>query len=289
MIPLAFIQGWSQHAPWPDLRQVEQDLLICRALCDLFSAPGLKGKIAFRGGTAINKLLFEKPMRYSEDIDLVQLAGGPIKSTVDAMRQALDWLGKPTFAQGKHSMHLVYSFSPEVDAAATFKLKVEMNTREHQSLNGVVLMPFAMDNPWHKAAVEVATYVPDEIFSTKLRALLQREKNRDLFDLHHGLDQLKLDPARVVSGFEFYLAQQGLSISRANAEERMLKKLTRSLIEDIQPLLPAGITFDEGFALTAFERVWQELIVRIKGEPWKSTKKAIQDLRAANYPTLLTT
>jgi predicted nucleotidyltransferase component of viral defense system len=289
LIPLAFIQAWSQHAPWPDLRQVEQDLIISKALCDLFSAPGLEGKIAFRGGTAINKLLFQKPMRYSEDIDLVQLQGEPIKATVDAMRQALDWLGKPSFAQGKHSMHLVYSFKPEVDEASTFKLKVEMNTREHDSLNGVVLMPFAMDSPWHKAEVQVATYTPDELFSTKLRALLQREKNRDLFDLHHGLEQLKLDPGQVVSGLEYYLAQQDLSISRANAEERMLKKLTRSLVEDIAPLLPPSVKFDEADAIRAFELVWRELIARIKGDPWKSTDKALEDLRAAKYPALLRT
>lgn len=54
--------------------QVEQDLIISGALCDLFSAPALKGRIAFRGGTAINKLLFTQPLRYSEDIDLVQVA-----------------------------------------------------------------------------------------------------------------------------------------------------------------------------------------------------------------------
>lgn len=289
MIPLAFIQAWSKQVPWPDLRQVEQDLIISKALCDLFSAPGLKGKIAFRGGTAINKLLFAKPMRYSEDIDLVQLEAEPIKSTVDAMRTALDWLGKPSFTQGKHSLHLVYSFKPEVDETSTFKLKVEMNTREHKSLQGVVHMPFAMDNPWHKAEVELATYTPDELFSTKLRALLQREKNRDLFDLHHGLDQLKLDPGQVVAGCEYYLAEQDLAISRANAEERMLKKLTRSLIEDIHPLLPPGVTFDEGTALRAFERVWRDLIARMKGEPWKLTEKALGELRAGKYPTLLTT
>ena len=56
MIPTAFLQAWSAKAPWPDLRQVEQDLIISRALCDLFNAPALNGKIAFRGGTAINKL-----------------------------------------------------------------------------------------------------------------------------------------------------------------------------------------------------------------------------------------
>lgn len=80
MIPAAFIRQWATHAPWPDLRQVEQDLIICRALCDLFGHPKLQGKIAFRGGTAIHKLLFEKPLRYSEDIDLVQLQPEPIDS-----------------------------------------------------------------------------------------------------------------------------------------------------------------------------------------------------------------
>jgi len=58
VIPAAFLQAWSTKAPWPDLRQVEQDLIICRALCDLFNAPSLAGKIASRGGTAIHKLLF---------------------------------------------------------------------------------------------------------------------------------------------------------------------------------------------------------------------------------------
>lgn len=227
-------------------------------------------------------------MRYSEDIDLVQLEGEPIKSTVDAMRKALAWLGSPSFSRGKHSMRLVYSFTPESDGASTLKLKVEMNTREHESLNGIVFLPFAMENPWHEAEALVATYTPDELFSTKLRALLQREKNRDLFDLYHGLDQLELDPMRVVSGLEYYLAQQGLSINRANAEERMLRKLTRSLVEDIQPLLPPGIVFDEGLALEAFERVWRELIACMKGEPWRSTEEALAALRAEKYPTLLT-
>lgn len=44
MIPIAFLQAWSVTAPWPDMRQVEQDLIISRALCDLFKAPALEGK-----------------------------------------------------------------------------------------------------------------------------------------------------------------------------------------------------------------------------------------------------
>ena len=102
VIPRAYIQAWSSKAAWPDLRQVEQDLIICRALCDLFNASELKGKIAFRGGTAIHKLTFNQPLRYSEDIDLVQTRAEPIGATVDAIRAALSWLGKCKRAQAGH-------------------------------------------------------------------------------------------------------------------------------------------------------------------------------------------
>jgi predicted nucleotidyltransferase component of viral defense system len=108
MIPADFIQAWSTRAPWPDSRQIEQDLIICRALCDLFNSPSLSGKITFRGGTAINKLLFEKPLRYSEDIDLIQAQPEPIRETLAAIREALSWLGKFSYDQGTHSTHLIF-------------------------------------------------------------------------------------------------------------------------------------------------------------------------------------
>lgn len=287
MIPVAHIQGWSATAPWPDPRQIEQDLIICRALCDLFDAPALKGKIAFRGGTAINKLLFKQPLRYSEDIDLVQTQAEPIGATVDAIRAALSWLAKCNREQAGHSMHLVFRFTPEADAQATLKLKVEINTREHDNLLGLMPYPFAVENDWYGGKTEIVSFAPEELFSTKLRALLQRRKNRDLFDLHHGLDELALDTDKLIACFDHYLVLEGKPISRAIAEQRMLEKLTRSLTEDIAPLLPAGIRFDDGDAVLAFERVWRELIVRLKGDAWKLTGKALDELRGGKYPGLL--
>lgn len=287
MIPAAYIQAWSAKAPWPDPRQVEQDLIICRALCDLFNAPALRDKIAFRGGTAISKLLFKRPLRYSEDIDLVQMEAGPIGTTVDAIREALSWLGKCRSEQAGHSTRLVFKFTPEADAQATLKLKVEINTREHSHLFGIKFYPFAVDSDWYQGKAEIASFEPEELLGTKLRALLQRRKNRDLFDLHHGLEQLALDPDKLIACFDHYLALEGKPITRAAAEQRMLEKLTRSLTEDIVPLLPAGIRFDDDDALQAFERVWRNLIARIRGDAWKLTEKAIEELRQRKYPGLL--
>lgn len=48
---------WRQHAPWSDPAQIEQDLIISRALVDIFNHPLLKKELAFRGGTALQKCL----------------------------------------------------------------------------------------------------------------------------------------------------------------------------------------------------------------------------------------
>lgn len=256
-------------------------------MCDLFNAPALKGKIAFRGGTAINKLLFTQPLRYSEDIDLVQTQAEPIGTTVDAIRDTLSWLGKCNREQAGHSMHLIFKITPEADTRATLKLKVEINTREHDNFFGPKSYPFVVESEWYRGETEITSFEPEELFGTKLRALLQRRKNRDLFDLYHGLDQLAMDVDKLVSCFDHYLALEGKPISCAVAEQRMLEELTRSLIEDIDPLLPAGVRFNDDDALLAFEHVWKELIIRIKGDAWKLTDKVLEEMRAKKYPGLL--
>ena len=287
MIPAAFIQAWSAKTPWPDARQVEQDLIISRALCDLFNAPSLKGKLAFRGGTAIHKLLFRPALRYSEDIDLVQTEAEPIGATVDAIRKSLSWLGKCATDQAGHSIHLVYKFLPESDTQSALKLKVEINTREHGSKLGYQVYSYSMENDWYQGSADILSFAPEELFGTKLRALLQRRKNRDLFDLHHGLEQLGLNPATLIACLDHYLALEGKPISRAIAEQRMLDKLSRSLTEDIAPLLPANIRFNDEDAIQAFEKVWRQLIVRMQGEAWKLTEEVLADLRTSKYPGLL--
>jgi len=55
MIPQAYITEWSKNVPWQANEQVEQDLVICRALVDIFKDNFLADNIAFRGGTALKK------------------------------------------------------------------------------------------------------------------------------------------------------------------------------------------------------------------------------------------
>lgn len=90
MIPRDYINEWRERAPWNEDFQVEQDLVISRALVEIFSDPVLAESLAFRGGTALYKLYLTPPVRYSEDIDLVQVESGPAGPLMDRLRGVLD-------------------------------------------------------------------------------------------------------------------------------------------------------------------------------------------------------
>ena len=66
-------------------------------------------------------------------------------------------------------------------------LKVEINCKEHFSVLPMQRMPFSVVNKWYNGKCDVLTYQLDELVGTKLRALYQRRKGRDLYDLYKAL------------------------------------------------------------------------------------------------------
>ncbi len=113
------------------------------------------------------------------------------------------------------------------------------------------------------------------MLATKLRALLQRDKGRDPFDLARGLQVFEdLDPDRLVAPFLRYLAFDGQRISQARIEQRLFAKLANPLLLlDLRPLLPAAEaeTIAETATTDAIQRIIGDLVVRIPGETWAKT------------------
>ena len=276
MIPAMHITAWAGTAPWAEMGQIEQDLIISRAVIDIFNDEFLRNELRFRGGTALNKLHFPEPLRYSEDIDLVRTTHGPIGPILDRLREVLHWLGDAAFEQSPVAPKLIYQIAPE-DGGPRLRLKVEINTRETQAFDGPYEAGYVVENPWFAGSAEIPTFTAEEMLATKLRALLQRDKGRDLLDLSHALSVLDdLDAVRVAKLFGSYLDQAGQAISRANAEERMWAKLeNRGFLSDIRPLLAADVaqklTDDE--VMDAYRRVFTEVIALITGNPWAQTSE----------------
>lgn len=278
MIPAQNIVAWGNVVPWADQRQVEQDLIISRALVDIFNDDLLSTELRFRGGTALNKLHFPEPLRYSEDIDLVRTTAGPIGPILDRLRVVLEpWLGRAQFDQSPVAPKFRFRVEAENGSGVPIRLKVEINTREIEAYDPPEALPFEVDNPWFAGATAIATFSREEMLATKLRALLQRDKGRDLYDLSHALDVFEgLDVDRVTELFGRYLQFASQAISRAQAEERMLAKLANPrLLTDMRPLLPLAQAeaLSDKMTKMAFERVFEGLIVKISGEAWVRTNE----------------
>ncbi len=266
MIPADPITEWRAHTRWATDEQVEQDLVLSRALVSIFQDADLARTLALRGGTALHKLYFSPPKRYSEDIDLVQLQPGPIGPTMDCLRARLDpWLGEPRREQGQ-GMRLIYRFESEIPPVVRLRLKVETNTREHLAVRGTTARSFAVQSRWWTGKAEITTFQIEELLGTKLRALYQRKKGRDLFDLCVALET-GIAPDAIVEMFRAYTKKEGLEITRAIFEENLATKIHLPVfVDDIPRLLPPGVTFDIS---SGFERVHKEIIALLPGEPWK--------------------
>lgn len=268
MIPADFITEWRDEAPWVETSQVEQDLVISRALVEIFEDDHLSEALAFRGGTALYKLHLAPGPRYSEDIDLVQRSAEPIGPTIDRLRGRLDsWLGEPKrmFKQGR--VTLIYRFQSEDSPPLPLRLKVEINSREHFAILGFQSMRFEIRSRWFSGSSKVSTYALDELLGTKLRALYQRKKGRDLFDLWWASQHAPVDLDRSVQCFTKYLEAEDLKVSRAEMEANLaVKSNDRRFRADLKPLLAPGTDWDFE---TAFEWALQEVTPRLAGEPWK--------------------
>ncbi|MDE2661101.1 MAG: nucleotidyl transferase AbiEii/AbiGii toxin family protein [Acidobacteriota bacterium] len=266
MIPRDYITEWRARAPWVQDAQVEQDLVVARALVALFSQAAVANELAFRGGTALYKLYLTPPARYSEDIDLVQTAPGPIGPVMDGVREALDpWLGKPKWKQTRARVTVIYRFASEDAPPLRLRLKVEINSREHYSVFGLVRIPFTVTSRWFSGTADIVSYELDELLATKLRALYQRRKGRDLFDLATALDRAAVNPTRVAEAFAQHMARTDGRVRRPAFERNLAAKVRDpQFAADIGPLLAHGYSWD---LEAAAQEVRTRLISLLPGTP----------------------
>lgn len=268
MIPSKHIIHWRQYAPWIFQSQVEQDLVLSRALVLLFQQPVIQETLAFRGGTALNKFYCDSLARYSEDIDLVQIRDEPIGEVMGAIRDAIDpWLEKASWKQTARSVKFIYRFNSEDIPPTPLRLKIEINTVEPFTVFGFQEKQYQVENPWFSGKASIRTYTLEELMGTKLRALYQRAKGRDLYDLWMAITKLNVDCRSILEAFAYYNSQHKIKISRAEYEKNLLEKSqSKDFLSDAKQVLPATIAWKPE---EAFQVVFDKLINQLPGEPWK--------------------
>ena len=229
---------WRNLVPFADDAQVEQDLILSAILVRIYQDDLLRQKLAFRGGTCLYKLFFKTPLRYSEDLDFVQVSPEKIGPTIKALREALRDIfnEEAKWNQKQGSYQLFYSFIP-LGQTGRRRIKLEINTREHGAFAGYQNKAFNLESQWRSGKSSITTFSLEEILATKLRALYQRRKGRDLYDLWMSRG-LHPNWEKVVEIFLSYMKQGDHKIHREAFEENLENKFRDSRFKgDITPLL----------------------------------------------------
>ncbi len=247
--------------PWPLQRQVEQDLLLCLAMTALFHDEFLRSQIAMRGGTLLHKVHLAPAARSSEDIDLVVYGDRPDAHIAQAIKRVLGGVfGKPTdsiwdtlqlairnVVKPSQVLRLTYSVPSVSEPGTTLDIVVEANVTERKPHRAIVQIPFEF--PYRNATIKSALngYDLHEMLGTKMRALFQRKRGRDLFDLYWALTRATpaVDPVIVIDSFRHYLEQEGRSAARADFILMLDSHLAdRGFCNDMLPLLRVGLDYD---------------------------------------------
>jgi len=263
MIPQRYIEQWRAVAPWTLDAQVEQDLVIARAIVEMYSDDLLKKSLAFRGGTALHKLYLKPQVRYSEDIDLVQINSEPINPILKRIRERLYFLGtKRIVKQHIHNNTVIYRFDSEMQPITNMRLKIEINTREHLNILGLKEIPYEVKNDWFSGQCQITGYEIEELLGTKLKALYQRKKGRDLFDLYWALTQLDIDTEKVIHCYKAYMKN---AVDKPPTQKQFLANMNEKIPDkdfndDIRLVLKQGVEYDN---LMAWELVRKELVDKI--------------------------
>ncbi len=262
MISARELAQWRTQAPWSSDLMVEQDYLISQVVAAIFEDKFLSGQVAMRGGTVLHKGHLAPASRYSEDIDLVLVGDRPVRHIQKALaRVVAPILGEPTesviasiqlavrnlVAKSK-IIRIVYTYDPASTEAALAQLKLEVNFNENRSFFDLVPIQIAVPTEQGIRQVDVVSYDLDEMLGTKLRALLQREHGRDLFDLWWAWScsqspgsTSKVDPARVGAAFRFYMSQEGSTFSPEDVRAELARRMTsRKFLSDMDGYLPFG-------------------------------------------------
>jgi predicted nucleotidyltransferase component of viral defense system len=248
-------------APWSAQYQVEQDLLLCRAMKALFDDSFLSSQIAMRGGTLLHKVHLAPPARYSEDIDMVVVGSRPEEHIRRAVRRVLkNVLGPPkasvwdTIAlairntvKPSRVLRMTFSVRSIMEPSRSLDIVIEINVTERKPHRSVVEIPFSFPFRGETVQTRIRGYDIHEMLGTKMRAMFQRKRGRDLFDLYWALTKSEspIDPLAVIESFQHYMKQEG---TRAGREEfiGILKAHLndREFCSDAESLLRNGISYD---------------------------------------------
>jgi predicted nucleotidyltransferase component of viral defense system len=273
MLAEAYVTEWSAGAPWPDPVQIEQDLILSRLLIEIANDELLGKALAFRGGTCMQKLHLQNPVRYSEDLDYVRTDTEPRLGPIfDAFRSIAADIGlsehQRNFPNRDSDMAAIWFDAEPTAGSGLIRIKIETNVAETEPFRPFVTRRYDIASRWWNGGAGVLTCDLDDLLGTKLRALYQRRKGRDLFDLWTALTRLQPNDAQIVAALTHYMGDAVFTYPqlRLNLQQKLSDPI---FVDDI-----AGLLVEKPEAYNAPDAallVLQRLGTRLRNAPTEDT------------------
>lgn len=245
---------------------VEKDYVLGWILWGIGSEPALREYWVFKGGTCIKKCYIET-YRFSEDLDFTVLPGGPLR--IDQLVSLFEALGRrvgtesgidfsvrpPLFRErpnGAVEGRIYYRGPLGSPTPASVKLDLTADeTVVRPSVFRPILHPHEDELP---LPAVVRCYGFEELFAEKIRALGERARPRDLYDvinLFHRAD-LQAEPGLIRTVLIEKCGTKGAPIPTYSSIES--SPFRGELESEWSNMLAHQLP-----ALPAFEQFWQEL------------------------------
>ena len=172
-------------------------------------------------------------------------------------------MGKPNVTPKKDNNTIYYKYESEFPPVQILKLKVETNCREHFSVLGWKKKEFEIQPSYFIGKCDLTTYKLEELLGTKLRALYQRRKGRDLFDLWKALTTANSDTDLIIQCYKEYM-RYSLDKPIPTKKEFLLnlerKKTDSEFLGDTVGLLRPNDKYNQD---EAFEVVIEKLVEKM--------------------------
>lgn len=253
-----------------ELKVVEKDYVLGWLLAGISSREALARHWVFKGGTCLKKCWFET-YRFSEDLDFTITEAAHLDEgfLLQTFAQISDWIYEESgieipadqtkfkishFEGGAYAEGRVYYVGPLQQRRNLARIKFDLTTKER-----LVMAPEERDvhHPYSdrpEAGIRTLCYCFEEVFAEKVRALSERERPRDLYDVVHLYrhDEIRPDRAVVMQTLREKCAFKNIpvptkdSLWRADAREKLLAEWEDMLAHQL-PVLPP------------FDQFWDEL------------------------------
>lgn len=246
------IRSWADEIGTANQLLAEQDFRLVHLLAAIAENTDTAQKLYLKGGTAINKLYLQDRglSRLSVDLDFNHIGSKEqvFKERNEVINQLLKIIQSHNntyhleVSEKRYEQTTIRAAYTSLAGSAPQRIKIEISHVERFPILPTLMKPLSLPR---EGKVAVTTYKLEELISTKIRALYDRLKGRDVYDMWSANRVESLDKTAVRKLFLYYFYRDRKVFNPKTFAQRMQKAISENTIsDDVSGFVRPNLSFD---------------------------------------------